>query len=583
LARLINGLTHPEVATQYARDVVNGVVPACKWIYLACVRHLEDLIASEDPAYPYIFDHKKAQRFCTFFEMMPHVEGKWAARGELLMMEPWQCFFACSVFGWVKKSDGYRKHKRVYACIPRKSAKSTFAAVVGLFCLILDNEFGAQVYSGAGSREQASFVFNPAKKMMQKSPAICKKYGVEVNADSITVLKTNSKFSRLIGNPGDGGNVSCAIIDEMHEMEDSRLYDTMTSGMGAREQPLAFVITTAGFNTSGPCYLLQKDMEKMLEGISENPTRFALIYTIDLEPYTRADGTVVPADDWTQESAARKASPNWGVSVNAADTLEEVQEAIVSSEKQNLVKTKKFNIWCFARNGFFNVEKWNKCADLELKIEDFLGQPCVKGLDLASEVDLAADINLFQKAIEDPNTLVTQLHYYLFSKLYIPESTVAMPTNQHYQKWVHDGHLIATSGDQIDYATIKLEILADIAQFDLRELDCDPHQSTLLSQELRDAEGIEVVPVQQNPPTLSIPMKWLQGLINSGRIHHNGNPVMTWCVSNVVAREDANENVFPRKERIENKIDGVSALLCAMYRIRAVLGEDTGFLEFDGF
>lgn len=590
MARLINGLTHPEVATQYARDVVKGKIAACKWIYLACKRHLDDLISSKYSDYPYVFDHKKAQRFCTFFELMPHVEGKWAARGERLVMEPWQCFLGCSIFGWVKKSDGYRRFKRVYVCVPRKNTKSTTAAVIGIFCLILDGEHGAQVYSGANSREQASFIFNPAKKMLEKSPAICKKYGIEVNADSIVIRGTNSKFTRLIGNPGDGGNPSCALIDEMHEADDSRLYDTMTSGMGAREQPIALVITTAGFNTAGPCYLLQKDMEKMLEGLTDNPTRLALIYTIDLEPYTRADGTEVPTDDWTQEAAAIKANPNWGVSVNSADTLEEVQEAIVATEKQNLVKTKKFNIWCFARNGFFNVEKWNNCYDKEMKLEDFAGQPCVKGLDLASEVDLASDITVFQKMQTDAITktsgeviTVDQMHYYVFGRHYVPEATVEVPTNQHYQKWVHDGHIIATPGDQIDFTTIKLNMLADVAEFDVKELCCDPHQTTLLSQEINMETGIEMTPVPQKPPILSIPMKWLQGLISSGRIHHDGNPVMTWCVSNVVAREDANENVFPRKERIENKIDGVAALLCAMYRIRAALGETSDEFIFNGF
>jgi phage terminase large subunit-like protein len=583
VARLINGLTHPEAATQYARDVVDGKIIACKWIKLACKRHLDDLIASEQPDYPYTYDHKKAQRFCTFFELLPHVEGKWAARGEKLLMETWQCFFACSIFGWVKKSDGYRRFKRIYACIPRKNAKSTFAAAVGNFCLILDGEFGAQIYSGATSREQAAFVFNPAKQMLARSEAICKKYGVEVNADSITVLKTNSRFTRLIGKPGDGGSPHCALVDEMHEHPDSVLYDTMTSGMGAREQPLAFVITTAGFDTAGPCYLLQKDMEKVLEGTLDGPTKFVLIYTCDLESYT-FNGVDYPADDWTSEIALIKANPNWGVSVNAEDTLEEQREATIATEKQNLFKTKKLNIWCFAKNGYFNVEKWNQCADPTLNIQDFTGRPSVKGLDLASQIDLAADVTLFQKMVEDPATLVSEMHYYLFPKFYVPENTVALPTNQHYQKWVHDGHLISTPGDEIALGQVRNNILKDIAEYDVRELCFDKAQATFMKQEITDETGIEGVEINQNVTTLSHPMKWLQGMINAGRIHHDGNPVMTWCISNVVAREDANENVFPRKERNESKIDGVSALLNALVRVRGALGEtDDGYLEYTGF
>lgn len=567
-----NGLTHAEVATQYARDVVDGKIPNCKWVKLAALRHINDLVESQNTDYPYEYDLAKGSRPCRFIELLPHVAGKWANRNELIKLEPWQCFIICSLYGWVKKSDGFRRFKRAYCCIPRKNAKSTLAAGLALYALILDNEYGAQVYSGATSREQAAFVFSPAREMAAKTDTLRDKYGVEVNADSITILSKNSKFTRLIGNPGDGSSPSFCACDEYHEHLDSRLHDTMTSGMGARDQPMMFVITTAGYDTAGPCYLLQKDMEKVLEGLVDAPTRFAIIYSIDED------------DDWTTLDSLIKANPNWGISVNAEDAIAEQQEAILSSEKQNLFKTKKLNIWCFARNGFFNVDKWNKCTDSALTMEQFAGEPCVKGLDLASQIDLAADVTVFQRMVEDSITKKSLMHYYIFCKAYIPEATVALPTNQQYQKWVHDGHLIATPGDEIDFATIKNSILVDIAEYDVKELDYDKHQGTFLKQQLVDETGIEGVEIAQNPPTLNIPMKWLQAMINAGRIHHNGNPVMTWCISNVVSREDANENDFPRKERPESKIDCVAALLNALSRIRAALGEDTGaFYDYNGF
>lgn len=571
MSKVKGGLSHAEVATQYAQNVVDGKISACKWVRLAAKRHLSDLEKAKSTDYLYEFDEEKANRPCKFIELLPHVEGKWAAKRELIVLQPWQKFIVCSLFGWVKKSDGYRRFRRAYVCVPRKAGKSSLTAAIALYCLILDGEHGAQVYSGANSRDQASFVFNPAKKMVERTPELQKRYGVVVNADSIVVPSTNSRFTRLIGNPGDGGSPHFAAIDEHHEADDSRLIDAMTSGMGAREQAIAFVITTAGFNTAGPCYLLQKDMEKMLEGLIDNPTRFAIIYTIDED------------DDWTTEEALIKANPNWGISVNAEDALQDQQEAIVATEKQNLFKTKKLNIWCFAKNGFFNVEKWHQCADPTLKIEDFLGEPCVKGLDLASQEDLAADVTVFQKMVEDPNTLVSTMHYYVFPKCYIPEDTVAMPTNQHYQKWVHDGHLISTPGNEIALAFVKNNIIADIAKFDVRELDFDKYQGTFLKQEVVAETGVEGVEIAQSRPVMDIPMKWLRGMINAGRIHHDGNPVMTWCISNVVSREDSRELDAPDKERPESKIDAVSALLFALARIRAVLGEDTGYYEYTGF
>ena len=575
-------LTHAEVATQYAHDVVNGKVLACKWVKLACKRHLDDLIASQDAAYPYVYDDAKGSRPCKFIQLLPHVEGPLAPG--LIHLEPWQCFLVASLFGWVKRTNGLRRYQRAYICVPRKNAKSTLLAGIMLYTLILDNERGAQVYCGAGSKKQAEAVWLPAKAMALATHALKEKFGVQVNADSIIVPATNSRFTRLIGNPGDGMSPHSVCVDEFHEHGDSRLYDAMTMGTGARTQPLVIVITTAGSNTASPCYFLQKDMEKILEGVVANPTRFAIIYTIDNESY-EFNGQEFPADDWTTEESLIKANPNWGISVNAEQALIEQQEAIISSEKQNTFKTKKLDIWCFAKSGYFNVENWIRCGDVELKKEDFAGLPCVKGLDLGSQEDLAADVTVFQKMVEDPATLVSNMHYYIFSDLYVPRARAEDPTNKHYLKWVTDKHMIVTPGNEIDFSTIKNSILSDEKEYDLREISCDPYQMTLLSQEIRLESGVEVIPVQQSAGNLNIPMKWLRGMINSGRVHHNGNPAMTWCISNVISREDANENDFPRKERPENKIDGVAALLCALYRIRAVLGEEGNdqFYTYTGF
>jgi phage terminase large subunit-like protein len=59
-------------------------------------------------------------------------------------------------------------------------------------------------------------------------------------------------------------------------------------------------------------------------------------------------------------------------------------------------------------------------------------------------------------------------------------------------------------------------------------------------------------------------MKWIEALIEDGRLHHDGDPVLTWAVANVTAREFADGTVMPRKERPENKIDPLVALVIAM-------------------
>lgn len=559
-------LSHSQVAHQYARDIADGTVTACKWVRLAGQRHCDDLARSESEDYPYRFDEAKGNRICKFLEMMPHTAGKWRAQGLKLTLEPWQKFMLASIFGWVRKRDGNRRFATVYVCVPRKNGKSQILAGVGLYMLCLDGEYGAQVYSGATSEKQASFVFDPAKIMATDSPEFLSRYGVEVNASSIVVPKTNSKFERLIGHPKDGGGASFFVLDEWHQAPDAILHDTMVTGMAAREQPLAFIITTAGSDTNGPCFPFQQDVQKTLEGSLDNPDLFGLIYTID-------EGI-----DWTTEDALKMANPNWGISVNSEIILARQKVAIQSPEKQNDFKTKHLDIWCSSASTWLNVERWNALADApplalnedgQLCAVEFLGQPGVIGLDLASQVDMAASVKLFQKDIDGV------IHYYVYPTFYLPEERAQLAKFQHYQRWVVTGDVVATPGSETDYAYIKRDLYIDIALYDVKELAFDKYQAVDLKQQVALETGINTTEVPQTVTVLSEPAKWLEAMITSGRIHHTGNPIMSWNIGNAVITEDVNQGILPKKDRKrpDNKIDGVSALLNALVRVKAALGD----------
>jgi phage terminase large subunit-like protein len=70
-------------------------------------------------------------------------------------------------------------------------------------------------------------------------------------------------------------------------------------------------------------------------------------------------------------------------------------------------------------------------------------------------------------------------------------------------------------------------------------------------------------------------MKWLEALILAGRIHHDGDPVLEWMVSNVVCHRDHKDNIYPNKEKPENKIDGVIALIMALSRVMVLRPQGT--------
>lgn len=541
---------YAHIAKTYCEDVVAGRVSACRWVQLACERHLSDLKRQADAKFAYQFDEEKAGRACTFIELLPHTKGQWASRRELLTLEPWQVFILASVFGWTRKESGLRRFRTAYIEVPRKNGKSALSAGIGLYMMLADGEFGAEVYSGATTEKQAFEVFRPAWEMVHASPDLQDYFGVELggtkkNPGPIYCLKTSSRFETLIGKPGDGASPSCAIIDEYHEHQSDAQFDTMQTGMGAREQGLMWVITTAGDNIAGPCYALRQEVVRMLEGTVPADHLFGVIYTID------------EGDDWKSEEALKKANPNFGVSVIPSTLMERAAEATNSSRKQGVFKTKHANVWLTARDGWMNMEAWNAAADPTLREEDFHGEPCWIGLDLSSKLDITSAVKLFKREIDG------ETHFYLFGRHYVPEVRVEDPDARHYQGWVTDGSLRVTEGDVIDYDVIREDLRDDSERFRIVHVGYDPYGAAQLAIGI-ERDGISTLEIPQNTRHLSEPMKWIEALTLAGRFHHDGNPAMNWMVSNVVVREDANENIFPRKERRENKIDGLVAAVIAM-------------------
>ncbi|WP_318532409.1 terminase large subunit domain-containing protein [Escherichia coli] len=236
--------SYPNVnaANQYARDVVRGKIIACQFVIQACQRHLDDLMAEKSKSFRYRFDKDLAERAAKFIQLLPHTKGEWAFKRMPITLEPWQLFVICCAFGWVNKGTRLRRFREVYTEIPRKNGKSAISAGVALYCFACDNEFGAEVYSGATTEKQAWEVFRPARLMCKRTPMLTEAFGIEVNASNMNRPEDGARFEPLIGNPGDGSSPHCAVVDEYHEHATDALYTTMLTGMGARRQPLMWAI-----------------------------------------------------------------------------------------------------------------------------------------------------------------------------------------------------------------------------------------------------------------------------------------------------------------------------------------------------
>lgn len=568
---------YPAIARQYAADVVAGTIPAGKSIRLQCQRFVDELKRSEVGLFPYRFDDDRASRPCRFIEKLPHTKGEWARQKKRLVLEPWQIWNICVVFGWLHR-DGpekdTRRFRRWVLVVPRKNGKSAIAAGIGLYMLCADGEFGAEVYSGATNEKQAWEVFRPARLIVARNQPFRTRFRIQLLAKTLLRPDDGSKFETIVGDPGDGQSPSCSIHDEYHEHVDDAQVDTMITGMGARAQPLQLLITTAGENLAGPCYALILEQRERLAGIGHNggpPLEDDLFFA----EYAADEG-----DDWKAEATLRKANPNIGVSVSLPYLIRRQQDAIATPRKRGIFKTKHLNLWVAAKAAFFDIEAWRRCADLDLPkrfvdaAELFRGRRCIVSLDLASKLDIAAMEFLFPPLGDRPTK---DDPYIRLGRYFLPSKAVEDVSS--YQGWDADALLDVSAGEITDFE--EIEIALDEARdiFDVETIAYDPAQATMLVNRMMK-KGAPMLEVRPNVVNFSDPMKQVDAFSRAGLIRHAGCPVMEWQMSNVVAQIDGKDNVYPRKPRIEAKIDNPVALIGAM--AVALSGQEPDEYEYTG-
>jgi phage terminase large subunit-like protein len=553
---------HAKLADDYAKNVIAGSVPAGPWVRAAAKRHLSDLVKSEKKSHKYEFKSDTGARVCRFIEQLSHTKGKWAAQHEKIKLEPWQCFLVVVLFGWLRKSNGKRRFRSVYWEIPRKNGKSILAAGIGLYMLMADGEFGAEVFSGATTEKQAWEVFKPAKLMLQRNDALRSRLGAEVWAKALVVPGNGSKFEPIIGDPGDGASPSCAIVDEYHEHQTPNLHDTMETGMGAREQPLMLIITTAGYNIAGPCHEKHDELCKVLEGTLENEELFGVIFGVDA------------SDDWADPKTLIKANPNYGISVDAEFLQAQQRQAMQNPLQQNKFKTKHLNIWTSVLSGVMNMQQWTLCGDPMLDENELIGCDSWIATDLASKSDLCASQRLYRRDSHG------KAHYYLFGQYWLPEAAIeeAGPNHAHYSKWVKQGLLTQTDGATVDFELITEKIIDDCKRLNPKEAVFDPFNAVQMMQALT-RQNILAVEFIQSPINFAVPLDELLTAVKDGRFHHDGNEITAWCMSNMVARVGKKGMISPIKQKPHQKIDGAIATI--MVISRAMLsGQTTNIDDF---
>lgn len=529
----------------YARAVAAGTVPAGKYHRMACERHLRDVRAAGNiKDFPYRLDLDKVARFLTFVKECRHYKGQWA--GQVVKLAPHQVFRLGSVVGWVHVETGLRRFRRSYHEIPRKNGKSLEAAIVALYFTFFDGEGGAEGYCAATKKEQAKIVWGDAAQLVRSSIL---KVGLEVYAHSIFDPESMSKLLPL-GNDSDstdGLNPHLIIQDEFHAYKDRKMIDVLETATGAREQPHDMRITTAGDDPVSPGGDEHNYACQVLDGVLEDEAYFAFI--------AHADAEDLEGDGWLSEATARKANPNYGVSVKPDDLRALALKARNMPSAAAAFQQKRLNVWVNTSAPWLSLEGWRR-GQSAWTAESMRGEECWLGIDLSSKIDLAAVAAVF------PPTPARK-KWRILLRCLTPEDTLEERAHRDrapYLLWKAAGHLQTNPGNRIDQDAIR-EIVGELGKmFDVQQIGIDPWNAGNLEKDLGD-DGFEVVEIPQTLQQMSAPAKDFEADVLDALVDAGGNPLMAWCISNVVVQRDGKDNIYPVKKKSRGRIDPVIASL----------------------
>lgn len=531
-------LTTPE---KYIDDVLNGNILVGQLVKLAVYRHVKDLENAKERGF--YFSKKAAKHALGLFKFLKHSKGKWA--GKIFDLEDWEQFIIWVIFGWHNK-DKTRRFNYAYVEMAKKNGKTTFAAGIGLVLLVADGEAGAEVYTAANSRNQAKYCFNEAKNMVNSSPALNKI--ITVYQHNLHITSSASKMEPLSSDSlkQEGINPSGAIIDEYHAAKTSQIYDTIKSAMGARENPLIFIITTAGFRKDYPCFRLRKSCIDIVNGVKIQENMFVMIHTLDQD------------DDWNDPKVWKKANPNLGISPSMRFLKNEYKSAKNNGGEDEVnFKTKNLNMWVDAPKVWVKDEDWMR-GNIEVDQQALIGRRCFIGLDLSEKYDICALVKIFP---DDEDDWVDVVAHFWIPELKVIQKREAVD----YRLWQQQGYVNVVEGNVIDDDLIIEQLQNDAERYDIRSLGYDEWNSKKFIVDLgkRGFDEDKLNKVTQYMSVLSEPTKYLYEKILAGKVRHGGNPVLRWMMGNVVLRKDTSGNIRIAKDKTVEKVDGISALINA--------------------
>ena len=556
---------------EYCEAVKSGEKDVCKWVKLAVDRHYRDLERQRTDDFPYYFEPKACMHYVNFFrDHLTHFDGIFS--GKPITFEPWQYFTWGSPFGWLRTERvmdmPIRRFNEVIVIIPKKQGKSIVAAGTVLYLIYWDDYPGAQVYMLANNREQVKgLAYRDAEVMVEKSAELEELFKVNHSAGDrgiyCPVMNSHVKPQTSDPETTDGLKVHGVVNDEIKDWTKFKIYDTFADGTSTDPNSFIMNITTAGDRIESLGYERQRYLEKILEQSIDDEKTFGVIYGID-----KGD-----EDEWDSLELAKKANPNFGVSVSEDYYKGRIKKARQSKRSKAAYMTKQLNDWGHSSSGWLDMARWDSCGDSELKIEDVAHYPCIMTIDMAAKFDLTVIHLTFFDSYDFEN-----VNFYTFADFYVPEMRLRKTDDQHsdaYSEQLNEwaGQWVTVSGEEvIDYADIKRDIQKYCRTYQVDKVAFDPHNFEQMRQDLisemglsdRQAEKLFLQINQNAYKSFDNPIKEVEALVLQKRLNHDNNPVLRWCIGNTRIKETTYGYLKWDKPVQGEKIDGAVTLIMAI-------------------
>jgi len=584
--------------TQYALDVRDGKIVTGKPVRLACLRHLDDIAHQAETGLQW--KPKKSKWVINFFSDNLTIELNNDV--EKFNLLPYQCFIVGSLFGWFN-ADNTRRFKTAFIEMGKGSGKTPLAAGIGHYGLIADGCLSPEIYCAATMTKQAEIAWKDARAMAERSPALAAE--LHVGASAILYPAANGVYRAVSSEHKglDGKRVHMAIIDEIHEHPSAMVCDKMKKGTKKDLNALIIEITNSGSDLESVCYKHHEYSLNVLDGTVKDDAWFCYVCSLD----DKSDKH--PADDWmNDESCWVKTNPGVPYNLPPIQYLrKEVNEAKGMPSQRNIAARLNFCVWTQQHELWIPIEKWEACSE-HFDLEELLGEPCWIGMDLSDKLDLSVVAATFKYPIEKPikveiaakdelpaegnsdseelgekgkKSINIDFGINLLLFFFIPEETMYVREKEDkvpYSDWVKSGYVTATPGLIIDYDYIYSTVANELAsKYSIQQIGYDPRGATQLARQLGEA-GFEMAEITQGFGNMSEPSQIFEALILAGRVRHNENPVMRWCVQNAAVKHSKdNRMIIPYKSQQRKRIDGVTAAVMALGR--AMIGDTNTDLD----